>query len=93
MSKKIYVKNLTFTTTEEQLQEKCQEFGTVTDVRIIKDRDTGRSRGFGFVTFSEDNSSNRAIQELNGYNFYGRELKVEEAIDKNNANGSRSINS
>lgn len=93
MSKKIYIKNLTFTTTEEQLQEKCSEFGTVTDVRIIKDRDTSRSRGFGFVTFSEESASNNAIQALNGFNFYGRDLKVEEAIDKNNANGSRSINS
>ena len=93
MSTKIYVKHLTFTTTEQDLQETCQKFGTVTDVRIIKDRDTGRSRGFGFVTFSEENAANTAIHELTGFNLHGRDLKVEIAIDKNNSHGRSQINS
>lgn len=93
MSNKIYIKNLAFTTTEDQLQEACSEFGQVTDVRIIKDRETQKSRGFGFVTFHSNDGAQSAIEGLNGLDFYGRQLKVETALDKNSSSGSHQINS
>jgi cold-inducible RNA-binding protein len=95
MEKKIYVKNLNFRTTEEELQAECSQFGTVTDVRIIKNTDeaTGerRSRGFGFVTFENTSEAESAIRGLHQAQLDGRTLHVEEAIDKRNM--SRPMNS
>ena len=92
MSKKIYVKNLNWNTNESALEEACSQFGTVTDTRIIKDRDSGRSRGFGFVTFENSNDADLAIRELNGVELDGRTVGVELAIDRQNTNHQR-INS
>lgn len=95
MQKKIYVKNLNFQTTEDELKNECSQFGTVTDVRIIKntDENTGqrRSRGFGFVTFDNTSEAESAIRGLHNSTLHDRTLHVEEAIDKRNMN--RPLNS
>ncbi len=78
MSKKIYVGNLSFDATEEQVREMFEAHGTVESVALINDRDTGRFRGFGFVEM-DDASANKAIQALDGAEVDGRALKVNEA--------------
>jgi RNA recognition motif-containing protein len=77
MSTKIYVGNLPFKATEEDLRELFAQYGSVESVRLITDRDTGRPRGFGFVEMSD--GANEAIAELNEREFEGRNLKVNEA--------------
>src|SRR5881409_869032 len=78
MSKKIYVGNLSFRTTEEELTSLFEQMGAVEAVSIITDRDTGRSKGFGFVTMS-DEDADKAIAQLNGSQLDGRALTVNEA--------------
>ena len=78
MSKKIYVGNLTFQTTDTELTDLFTQFGPVESVSIITDRDTGRSKGFGFVAMN-DNEADKAIAQLNGTDFNGRALTVNEA--------------
>jgi cold-inducible RNA-binding protein len=78
MTKKIYVGNLTFQTTENDLKELFTPFGDVESVSIITDRDTGRSKGFGFVAMSDDRAE-KAISQLNGTELNGRALTVNEA--------------
>ncbi|NJB67168.1 RNA recognition motif-containing protein [Desulfobaculum xiamenense] len=78
MSKNIYVGNLTWGATDADLRSLFSQYGEVTSARVIEDRETGRSRGFGFVEM-EDNGALQAIQELNGTKFQGRDLKVNEA--------------
>jgi len=77
MSKKIYVGNLPFTATDEEIRGMFAEFGTVESVELITDRDTGRPRGFGFVEMS--NGASEAIQALNQKELGGRSLNVNEA--------------
>src|SRR5262252_3776356 len=77
MSKNIYVGNLTFQTTADELRELFGQFGTVTSAQVVSDRDTGRSRGFGFVEMSE--GGDEAIAALNGKDVGGRTLTVNEA--------------
>ena len=77
MKKKLYVGNLSFETTESDLKELFGQTGTVETVRIITDRDTGRSKGFGFVEMQD--GGDKAIAEMNGKNFKGRALTVNEA--------------
>src|SRR5207302_6730464 len=77
MSKNIYVGNLPFSATADDLREAFSHFGTVTSAQVISDRDTGRSRGFGFVEMSE--GGDEAIANLNGAQFQGRTLTVNEA--------------
>lgn len=79
MGKKIYVGNLSFSVGDDQLMDKFSEFGTVSSARVITDRDTGRSKGFGFVEMDEDSSADSAIEKLNGAEFMGRNLNVSEA--------------
>jgi cold-inducible RNA-binding protein len=76
---KLYIGNLSFETNENALRDLFAEYGTVTDVAIINDRETGRSRGFGFVTFADANSGTAAISALNGKEVSGRALTVNEA--------------
>lgn len=76
---KLYVGNLSFATSERDLQELFSQAGAVESARIITDRDTGRSRGFGFVEFSDPTAAAAAIQKFNGYQTDGRELTVNEA--------------
>jgi len=78
MSKKIYVGNLSFQTTDSDLNDLFAQFGEVESVSIITDRDTGRSKGFGFVAMN-DESAEKAISQLNGTELNGRQLTVNEA--------------
>ncbi len=78
----IFVGNLPFSAEEEALRELFQQHGSVHSVRIITDRDTGRSRGFGFVEMPGD-AANAAIEALNGVDFEGRPLRVNEARPRN----------
>jgi RNA recognition motif-containing protein len=78
MSKKIYVGNLSFRTTEEELAGLFEQIGGIESVSIITDRDTGRSKGFGFVSMNDDDAD-KAIESLNGKDFGGRALTVNEA--------------
>ncbi len=76
---KIYVGNLNFRSTEETVTELFSAFGAVEEVALITDRDTGRPRGFGFVTMTNDDEAKKAIEELNGKDFEGRDLNINEA--------------
>ena len=78
MIKKMYVGNLAFQSTEDDIQELFSQFGEVKSVNLITDRETGRSRGFAFVEMPE-NEANAAMQSLDGTSFEGRNLKVNEA--------------
>ena len=78
MTKKLYVGNLPFQTTEDDLDSMFGQIGSVESVRIITDRDTGRSRGFGFVEMG-DEDADKAIEQLNGNELDGRALTVNEA--------------
>src|SRR5207237_3077768 len=80
MSKNLYVGNLPFGTTSEQLEEAFGQYGAVTRVHLVTDRETGRSRGFGFVEMSE--GGDQAIAAFNGTLFQGRTLTVNEAKPK-----------
>lgn len=79
MGKKIYVGNLPFSATSETLSEVFARFGTVDSSKIIMDRDTGRSKGFGFVEMSDSGAADSAIAQLHGSDFGGRSLTVNEA--------------
>ncbi len=79
MSAKLYVGNLSFDTTQQDLEELFGELGTVESANLIEDRDTGRSRGFAFVEMSSDEEAQNAISQFNGKEVDGRELKVNEA--------------
>ena len=77
MSKNLYVGNLSFSTTADDLREAFSQYGNVTRAQVVSDRETGRSRGFGFVEMSE--GADEAISNLNGAMFQGRALNVNEA--------------
>ena len=79
MNNKLYVGNLSFHLSNDDLQEFFTRCGTVESARIIEDRDTGRSRGFGFVEMSTEEEAKAAIEQLNGEDFDGRNLVVNEA--------------
>ncbi len=79
MGKKIYVGNLPFTATNESLSEMFASFGNVDSSKIVTDRDTGRSKGFGFVEMSDSSEADAAIEKLNGSDYGGRSLTVNEA--------------
>jgi RNA recognition motif-containing protein len=79
MGKKIYVGNLPFSATNESLSEMFAYFGKVDSSKIVTDRDTGRSKGFGFVEMSDASEADAAIEKLNGADFGGRSLTVNEA--------------
>ena len=75
----IFVSNLNFKATVADLQQIFEGYGEVTSAKIIKDRNTGRSKGFGFVEMPDDAQAQQAMSELNGSTFYDRELRVFEA--------------
>jgi RNA recognition motif-containing protein len=79
MGKKLYVGNLPFTATEQVLADTFAECGTVESAKIITDRDTGRSKGFGFVEMSSDSEAQEAISKFNGADWGGRPMTVNEA--------------
>lgn len=76
---KLYVGNLPYSTTENELKETFSPYGEVTSVTVVQDRVTGRSRGFGFVEMADESTGNAAIAALNGKDFEGRNLVVNEA--------------
>ena len=78
----IYVSNLNFRTQNESLQDLFAKYGEVTSANIITDRDTGRSRGFGFVEMADDAEGQKAIDELNGTDFEGKTITVNVARPK-----------
>ena len=85
--KNLFVGNLDFSTTETQLRTLFESYGTVDRVSIVTDRDTGRSRGFGFVEMSVNAEAQTAITELDGREWNGRALKVNEALPKGEGGG------
>ena len=79
MATRLYVGNLSYSTTEQELQDAFSSYGQVVSVSIVIERDTGRSKGFGFVEMSTTEEANAAIQGMNGAEVGGRTLKVNEA--------------
>jgi RNA recognition motif-containing protein len=82
MSAKLFVGNISFTVTENDLQDFFAGIGAVISVNIIQDRATGRSRGFGFVEMANQEDAKKAISELNQKDFHGRQITVKEALPK-----------
>jgi len=87
MNSKLYVGNMSFNTTEDALRTAFGQFGSVTDVYIANDRETGRPRGFAFVTFSTEEESKLATEKMNGTDLDGRQLTVNEAKPKEDMGG------
>ena len=87
--KSIFVGNLAFNTTEDDLRSLLQDYSTVERVNIVTDRDTGRSRGFAFVEMGDNEEAEAAIAALNGYELDGRALRVNEALPKGDSRGPR----
>jgi cold-inducible RNA-binding protein len=88
MSTKLYVGNLSFNTTSQDLEQFFATVGTVDSTNIIEDRETGRSRGFAFVEMSSEEEAQKAISQLNGQEIDGRELKINEAKPRENRSSS-----
>ena len=86
-SMNLYVGNLSYNTTESALNDLFANYGEVQSAKIIMDRDTGRSRGFGFVEMSDRGEGEKAIAELNGADLDGRQIRVNEAKPRNNDRG------
>jgi RNA recognition motif-containing protein len=90
--KRLYIGNLPFSATTEEVQAEFAKFGTVQDCKLISDRETGKARGFGFVTFTNDEDAVRAINALNGQLFGGRALTVNEAEERRGGGGGGNFN-
>jgi RNA recognition motif-containing protein len=88
MAKRLYVGNLKYTVTSEHLQELFKQLGTVTSAQVLSDRETGRSRGFGFVEMANDDEAMAAIESLDGQDHDGRRLTVNEARPRTSGGGS-----
>lgn len=82
MSKKLFVGSLAWTTTDDTLQAHFATVGTVASAKVVTDRDSGRSRGFGFVEFDDDKEADAAIEKLNNSDLDGRTITVNEARPK-----------
>jgi RNA recognition motif-containing protein len=87
VGKKLYVGNLSYNTDRAQLEEMFSKYGTVRSAEVIQDRDTGRSKGFGFVEMEDDNAAREAIEGLNEREQDGRRLTVNEARPKESRGG------
>lgn len=87
MSKKLFVGGLSWDTDDQGLRSAFERFGETTDVKVISDRDTGRSRGFGFVTFANTEDADEAISQMDGTNLDGRTIKVNEARERSPRGG------
>ncbi len=89
MSQKIYVGNLGFSINNEDLKAKFEQYGKVSSANVIMDRDTGRSKGFGFVEMSNAQEASQAISSLNGSDYEGRAMTVNEARPQAPRDGGR----
>lgn len=89
MGKRLYVGNLSYGTTDATLQQMFEQHGTVVSAQVIQDRDTGRSKGFGFVEMGSDQEAQAAIAAMNGQQMDGRALTVNEARPKTEGGGGR----
>jgi RNA recognition motif-containing protein len=87
MSKKLFVGSLSWGTNDDALREAFAVHGEISEAVVISDRDTGRSRGFGFVTFEDDESADKAIAALNGTELDGRTIRVDVAQEKSRNRG------
>ena len=87
MSKKLFVGGLSWDTTDSSLSQAFAPFGEITEAKVITDRETQRSRGFGFVTYTEAASASAAIQEMNGKDLDGRSIKVDLAQERQRGGG------
>ncbi|MFV2073184.1 MAG: RNA recognition motif domain-containing protein [Thermoanaerobaculales bacterium] len=87
MSKKLFVGSLSWDTNEDSLHRAFSPHGEISEATVISDRDTGRSRGFGFVTFNEDEAADKALAALNGTELDGRTIKVDVAQAKQRSGG------
>lgn len=79
---KLFVGSLSWDTTDQSLREAFEKFGEVVEAKVITERDSGRSRGFGFVTFTDDEAGRNAISEMNGTELDGRTIRVDEASER-----------
>jgi len=82
MNNRLYVGNLAFSTTEEAIREAFAAFGEVTEVKLMLDRDTGRSRGFSFVTMASPEAAQKALTQMSGQMLDGRALRVDQAEER-----------
>lgn len=89
MGKKLYVGNLSYDATEDELSQLFGQCGQVSGARIVKDRDTGRSKGFGFVEMPNDDEASSAIERMKGHDFKGRPIMVDEAREREGGGGGR----
>ena len=89
MSKKLFVGGLSWNTTEESLRQAFGRFGTLVEAKIVMDADSGRSRGFGFVSFANAEDAERALEEMNGTELDQRRIRVDYATDKGRGGGGR----
>jgi RNA recognition motif-containing protein len=87
LGKNIYVGNISFSTTEDELRDLFEEFGAIDSVNVITDRETGRSRGFAFVEMQDQGAADKAIQALDGRDLGGRTLRVNEARERSRGGG------
>jgi RNA recognition motif-containing protein len=87
MGNKLYVGNLSFNTSSDALRDAFAQFGEVTDVHLVADRETGRPRGFGFVTMGTSAATQAAIASMNGSTLDGRQLRVNEAEERQGGGG------
>ena len=87
MSKKLFVGSLSWDTNDEGLRNAFSSYGEISEAIVISDRDTGRSRGFGFVTFDDDEAADKAVAALNGTDLDGRTIKVDIAQAKQRSGG------
>lgn len=89
MKTKLFVGGLAWGTDEGRLSEAFEKFGAISEVRVIVDRETGRSRGFGFVTFDDSEDAANAISAMDGSELDGRRIKVSEALERDRDGGGR----
>ena len=89
MSKKLYVGGLSWNTDDHGLRMAFEQHGEISEAKVITDRETGRSRGFGFITFNEASDADNAIEQMNGTELDGRTLNVNEAQERSGGRGGR----
>jgi len=87
MAKKLFVGGLSWDTNDDGLRAAFEEFGTVSDAKVITDRETGRSRGFGFVTYEDSQDAEEAIEKMDGAEIDGRPVTVNEARERQGGGG------